>query len=412
MANLLLTGNSVVVTGIGAFTAAGRKAADLWEAVLAGHSLAGWSAEQGERFGVCRAPDVENTSLELRRLRRMDRCVQFAGAAASAAWSDAGLEGGAPAAERVAVFTGTSRGPLGTILESQARLESGDRILPSLGPNSTISCLSGALSILFGARGPCLTVSAACASGAAAIALAGREILSGAADIALAGGAEAPLNGSVLAQLQSAGVLASGRDPTQACRPFDVARNGTVLGEGAGFLLLESLASAQKRGARLYAILAGWSIASEGGERTGISGDGDCLERTMRGALTMAGISFSDLGYINAHGTGTQLNDRMEAHAIARAAAADGGKSIPVSSTKPVTGHCMGAASAIEAVISVMALQQKCLPPTANCFEQDADCPVELVLGRPRQSAVEFVLSNSAGFWGNNASLVFALPPA
>lgn len=409
MASRAHPANAVVITGLGAFTAVGPTVQDLWEAVRVGRTQAQWHEFNGQRIPVCAAADPELEAPELRRLRRMDRSIQFAGVAAWEAWNDAGLIEQAPAPERIAIFAGTSRGPLGTVLDSQRAHAAGERIRPSVAPNSTIGCLSGSLSTVFGARGPCLTISVACASGAAALALAAQQILSGTVDVALAGGAEAPLCDLILAQLQSARVLASHHEPRLACRPFDSARNGTVIGEGAAFLVLESLASARQRGARIYARLAGWAIGSEGSERTGISEESECLRRNMSEALAMAQLPVEALGYINAHGTGTDLNDRMEACAISKAFAGSR-KDLATSSTKAVTGHCLGATAAIEAVISVLALEHQCLPPTANCFEQAADCPIELVLGQAKDSAFTAALSNSAAFWGNNASLLFRIP--
>ncbi len=399
--------STVVVTGLGAFTAAGPGIAPLWSNVCRGVSPAQHFQPNEKKTGyvVCRAPDPENAGPELSRVRHMDRSVQFAAAAAGEAWRDAGLQSAEIPEGRSAIFAGTSRGPLGTILEAQAHLEEGHQIRPSVATNSTITCLSGVLSNIFAIDGTALTVSAACASGAAAIALAAQQIRSGAADIVLTGGAEAPLHEIVLAQLQSAGVLGSNPEPALACRPFDSSRNGTVLGEGAAFLVLESLGSARRRGARIYGQLAGWALNSEPAQRTGISDHCDGLQRTMRGAVGMAGIDFEELDYINAHGTGTPLNDRAESQAIARCNA--GARHVRTSSTKAVVGHCMGAGSAIEAVISVLALEHQIVPPSANCFEQADDCPIDLVLGAALSCPVRSVLTNSLGFWGNHASLVF-----
>ncbi|MEO5753844.1 MAG: beta-ketoacyl-[acyl-carrier-protein] synthase family protein [Chthoniobacterales bacterium] len=400
-----------MITGAGAFTAAGRTAADLWSGVQAGASLARWNDQgeefEGNRFATCSAPPTGPEIDALHRLGRMDRSVQMAGVAAWEAWQDAALPRDLLHPERVAIFAGTSRGPLESVMLAHRRVLARKRMLPTLAPNSTISCLSGALSNLFAVRGPCLTISAACASGAAAIGMAAQQIAAGFLDVAVAGGAEAPLNSLVLSQLESAGVLASHSDPQSACRPFDSERNGTVLGEGAAFLILESVSRARQRGARIRARLAGWAVTSDGGGRTGISRENEGLERAMRGAVEMAGMSFDEIDYINAHGTGTRLNDRLEARAIATAAK---GRAIPTSSTKPVTGHCMGAASAIEAVISILAIENQCLPPSANCHSQDPDCPVKLVTGQPWKQKVRAVLSNSAGFWGNTAALVFTTP--
>lgn len=402
---------AVAITGVGAFTAAGEGARNLWAAVVEGKSHAQWrepAQEAGPRAPVCAAPEVDLDPTRFLRLRRMDRSVQMACSAALEAWNDAGLDGIPTSAGRTAIFVGTSRGPLGTVLDSQAAFASGARVWPSVAPNSSFGSLSGALAVAFGAQGPCLTISSTCASSAAAIALGAQQILCGAAERALVGGAEAPLHDVIIAQMNSARVLASDACPQSACRPFDSARTGTVLGEGAAFLVLESLEAARKRGARVWGQLAGWGLGSEGGERTGISDDAECLHAVMRDALAMAGLSFAELDYINAHGTGTVLNDKTEAQAIAQFGPAS---ARPLtSSTKAVMGHCMGAAGAIEAVISLFALQEQLLPPTANCFAQASDCPIGLVLGAARSSRVAAVLSNSAGFWGNNASLLFTQP--
>ncbi len=402
----------VMITGMGAFSAAGAGVESLWEAVRKGVSSARWrepTVAGNPRFAVCAAPDPHFSAFELRRLRRMDRSVQFAGAAAVEAWNDANFMGDAPSPDRIAVFSGTSRGPIGTILQSQATLAGGAQLWPSVGLNSTIGCLSGALSTIIAARGPCLTISAACVSGAAAIALAAQQIVAGTVDIALAGGAEAPLHDEILLQLQSAGVLASHQEPALACRPFDRARNGTVLGEGAAFLVLESLASARKRGAKIHAQLAGWAVGSEGGERTGMDDESRTLHRVMSDALGVAGLTGAQLDYINAHGTGTELNDRLEARAIARLTAEN--PRLKTSSSKAITGHVMGAAAALEAVICVLALQHQHLPPSVNCFEQASDCPITLAPAHAERAAINSVLSHSAGFWGNHASLVFTAPP-
>lgn len=403
----------VVVSGLGAFTAAGAGTSALWDSVLAGVSPACWyepSKPGGPRFPVCAAPDPSSNEPKLRRLRRADRLVQLAGAGAWEAWHDAGLPESELTPERVGIFAGTSRGPIGSILHSQASYAAEERLAPTIALNTTFACLSGALSLLFTVRGPCLTLSAACASGGAAIALAAQQVSAGVVDIALAGGAEAPFYDFVLAQLQNARVLAHHAEPHLACRPFDAQRCGTVLGEGAAFLVLESLSSARQRGAAIYAQIGGWAVGAEGNERTGISAHNQSLRQQINHALTMADVSANARLYVNAHATGTDLGDRLETEVINRIAQRN--SEILTSSTKAVTGHCMGAAAAIEAVISVLALKHQCLPPSANCFEQASDCALRLVRERPMNCQVDAVLSNSAGFWGNNAALVFTPAPA
>lgn len=397
---------SVVITGMGVCTAAGASLEELWQNVLAGHSPAAWRVmADRSRIAVCAVRELPPRPPGAPHLRHVDRSVRLAQTAAAHAWQDAGLDVGAPDPERFGILCGTSRGPHESFAQSMSELASG-RMYPRFAPNTTIASLSGALSATFGAQGPCMTVSATCASGAAAIALGAQQILLGTADVVLAGGAEAPLTDVILAQLQSARVLGSSDDPQRTCRPFDRSRNGTVLGEGAAFLVLESLDSAQARGARVLARLAGWAVGSESGERTGAAENGGGLCRVMRQSLALAALPASAIGYINLHGTGTVLNDRIEPRAVERLLGSHLA-SVPCSSTKPVTGHCMGAAAAIEAVITILALRSGSLPPTINCVEKDPECRLDLITRAPRARSIDAALSTSSGFWGVNAALVF-----
>jgi 3-oxoacyl-(acyl-carrier-protein) synthase len=259
--------------------------------------------------------------------------------------------------------------------------------------------------VTLGACGPALTVSAACASAAAAIALAAEQLLLGHAEVALAGGAEAPLHPLVLAQLTAAGVLGEAASADLICRPFDRNRNGTVLGEGAAFLVIETEAGARKRGATMLARVSGWAFGAEGGERTGISEDAASLVRTMQKSLALAGLKPDEIGYVNAHGTGTELNDRQETVACQRVF---GAQTPPTSSIKPVTGHCMGAAAALEAVVCIEVLRRGMLPPTPNWQTPDPACALDIIAGKARAASVQHVISNSSGFWGNNATLIFS----
>jgi 3-oxoacyl-(acyl-carrier-protein) synthase len=401
----LLQQNPIVVSGLGVFSAAGANVDELWRSVLAGCSPATWQEFGKEPIAVCAAPALNLRSPEFRRVHKMDRSVHLAVAAARQAWEDADLSASRPAPTRLGIIVGTSRGPAGKWDESLRQLDQG-RMLPSLAANSTLACLSGVLSVIFQAQGPSFTVSATCASSAHAIALAAQQILLGAADVMLVGGTEASLHAGIVRQLHTAGVLGFHEDPARTCRPFAADRNGTVLGEGAGFLVLESARCARERNARVLARLAGWALGSEGHQRTGIREDASGLFQVMTDALQMSGMAADEIGYVNAHGTGTPLNDRQEARALQRAF--PGG--VPCSSTKPVIGHCMGAGAAIEAVISILALQNGVLPPTAHCLPLDPECALDVVHSEPRRCGVRAVVSNSSGFWGNNASLVFAAP--
>ena len=406
----LLRENPVVVTGLGAFCGAGTSVAELWQAVLRGESPADWLAAEispaGMHVAGCRAPDPPLTRLT----RKMDRSAQLAHAAALEAWRAARLDTQPVASERIGVFVGTSRGAVGKLADAMAR-EPRAGCEPPARPSDAAHCslanISGMLSLAFPAHGPALTVSATCASGAAAIALAAQQILLGTVDVALAGGAEAPLTPLVIAQLQATGILGHDADPRWTCKPFDIARNGIVLGEGAGFLVLESLASAQRRGAHILARLAGWALAAEGAERVGMDRTGASLSRVIAEALAMAGVPPAELGYVNTHGTGTVLNDIAEANAL-RTALGDAAMRVPCSSTKGVTGHCLGASAALEAVIAIQAMQEGRLPGTANCGSLDPEVKLNLLRASSGPVEVSSVLSVSAGFWGNQAALVFS----
>jgi len=360
----------------------------------------------------------------------MDRSAQLAHAAAQEAWSAARLDVQPVAPERISIFVGTSRGAVGKLAEAcagglqppsvardssepnrPAHAQLGDWKSPAR-PSDAAYCslanVSGMLSLAFPAHGPALTVSATCASGAAAIALAAEQIVLGHVDTALAGGVEAPLNPLVIAQLHATGILGHDTDPQLTCKPFDAARNGIVLGEGAGFLVLESLASAQRRGAPVLARLAGWALAAEGGERVGMDQTGASLSHVITEALAVARVAPAQLGYINAHGTGTVLNDMAEANAL-HLALGEASSNVPCSSTKAVTGHCLGASAALEAIITIHAIQSGCLPGTVNCRNLDPEVKLNLLRANTGPTAIESALSVSAGFWGNQAALVFQL---
>lgn len=394
----------LVITGTGAVSAAGASVGALWQATLQGQSLGkSLEFEEGTFAGCVVSPEVMKT-WKTSMMRKADRAAQMAVMAGQEAWAQAGINEGDVPPERLAVYAGSSRGPVGKILEAAGRSRM-NRMLPSLAASSTMASLSGTLSVTFGACGPALTVSAACASSAAAIVMAAEQILLGNADMALAGGSEAPLHAMVLAQLQAAGILGEGDDAAKVCRPFDLHRTGTVLGEGAGFLILESEAHARARGAKILARLSGWSVGAEGGERTGISKDSASLIHAMKEALRVAGLAPKEIGYVNAHGTGTVLNDRQETIACRKVFSE---QVPPCSSIKPVTGHCMGAAAALEAIVSIEALRNNLLPPTPNWQTPDPECALDIIANESRELAVQHVLSNSSGFWGNNATLIFS----
>jgi 3-oxoacyl-[acyl-carrier-protein] synthase II len=407
---------AIVVTGMGVVSAAGDSLATFWGSVAGGSSTATWFTDpnvaDSPSIPACAVPGVPEDARVLRRSHKMDRCVQLALAAASRALSDAQLPAQARNPIRLGIIVGTSRGPMQKWTEILDLLGRGTRQLPpTMAVNSTLGCLIGALAMAFEARGPCLTVSATCASGAFAIAQAAQQILLGTADVMLAGATEAPLLDAVVRQVLSTGILGSDADPRRACRPFNADRNGTLLGEGAAFLVLESLASARRRKARIHACLAGWAIGTDPCHNTAPSEHGEGLYQVMTRALTVAGLEAGQIDYVNAHGTGTRINDPLEVLALSRLLGDRLGR-VPCSSTKPITGHCLGASAALEAVISVLALQHQCVPPTANCTDLDPECPIDAVPLTARPARLSAAMSNSIGFWGYNASLIFTRLPA
>jgi len=405
----LLQDNPLVITGMGAFSAAGDTAEKLWLAAHAGQSLAVWrefaDGEDKGKFAVCGAPELDITQPELHPVRKMDRCVQMAWVAANEAWRQATIVGVYPSS-RIGVVVGSSRGPFSKRNESP-RQTGARKYLPTVSANSTFASLSGALAQLFNLKGNSLTVSATCASSAFAIAYAAEQILLGKLDAMLVGGTEAPLNPAILSQLDSAGVVGFHDDAKQACRPFDVRRNGLTLGEGSGFLVLESAVSAAKRKAIALARLDGWATSIDGSGRAGVNEDGSALACVMDQALQLADIRPEQIDYINAHGTGTKMNDAAEAQAVKKTFG-ERAATLPCSSTKPITGHCLGATPALEAVLCIEALRRQMILPTANCHQLDPECPINAQPLSAHPAKIAKVMSNSLGFWGYHASLIFS----
>jgi 3-oxoacyl-(acyl-carrier-protein) synthase len=407
----LLRDNPIAVTGMGCFCAAGDSVDALWEAVAAGKSPAAWREFDFEsknlRFAVCRAPEPDITHPLMHPVRKMDRCVQMAWLAANQSWAQAQLAGAYPMT-RVGIIVASSRGPVGKQKET-FKFVGVRKYPPSLATSSTFASLSGALGQAFKISGLGVTVSATCASAAFAIGLAAEQILLGKADAVLVGGTEAPLQSSILAQLNAAGVIGSHSDAEQTCRPFDVTRNGLIPGEGSGFLVLEPARAATARKAKIIAHLAGWGLSIDNTGRTGVNGDGSGLLQVMEEALRLADFDAGKIDYINAHGTGTKMNDAAEASAV-KTLFGNRAASVPCSSTKPITGHCLGATPALEAIISIEAIRRQMIPPTANCLQQDPLCPINAQPLVAKPARVSNVMSNSIGFWGYHASLIFSKP--
>ena len=408
----LLRHDPIVITGMGAVSAAGHDVPGLWEAVEARRGLADWveiGLPQGGSWRVagCAVMALDWAGHPWRGMaRRVDAGAQYALHAARQAAEQAGLFDKTVAAERLGVICGTSRGPLEKWGEASQLLRTGRRLKPTLAATTTLAAGTGALVQVLDAQGPSWVVSAACASGAYAIAAAAEQLLLGHADVMLAGGADEALNALVIAGLEAAGVLAKAvGDPAAWCRPFGEGRTGLVPGSGAGMLVLESLSSARRRGVTPLAALSGWSVGMDPAGLAGMNPEGAGLQRTMRGALAMAGLEREDIGYINAHGTGTVTNDAAEAAAIL---AVFGPRTPPVSSSKSITGHCLGATPALEAVLCVEALRRGALPPA---FPDKTTDPsgAALTFSQPGAApGLRHVLSNSAAFWGFHASLIFS----
>jgi len=391
----------VVVSGMGVWSGAGTCVPDFSRCVIGSQDPIQLTGFAPSRFIAIEAP-VPEPFPRFPQARRMDRSVHLALAAAAEAYDASRLASLDPT--RIAILVGNSRGPAGKWSEPRPL-----RLRPTHAANTAIASLSGALSLAFQVRGPCLTLSAACASAAHAMALGAILLRAGEVDAVLAGGAEAPLVESLLDQFQAAGLLGSHPDPRLACRPFDRTRNGIVPGEGAGFLVLETARHAQARQLRPLAVLAGCAMGSEAHNRVATRADGAGLSLVIRQALERASLRPDEIGYINAHGTGTVVNDAAEAAAF-HAVFGPTNTLPPVSSTKPITGHAFGAAPALEAIVAIEVLRAQCAPPTWTCHDPDPALGLDLILGQPRRLQTRAVLSTSLGFWGNAAALVFRSP--
>ena len=405
----------VAVTGLGVVTPLGLDVASTWDALVAGRSGTGPVTAFDATGHACRVAaevkgfDPSTTGLEPREVRRLDRFAQFAMAAAGEAVRDAGLSMPLADPERVGVYVGNGMGGLNTIAEQLAVLSARGpgRVSPFLVPMTLANMASGHVSLAFGAMGPNLAPVSACATGAHAIGEAAEVIRRGDADVMLAGGTEAVIGALAFAGFAAARALTGLNDePVAASRPFDATRDGFVMGEGAGILVLESLVHAQRRGARVYAVLAGYGSTADAHHATAPREDGRGAARAITNALRQAGVAPDALGYVNAHGTSTPLNDRAETHAI-KVAMGDAAYRVPVSSTKGALGHLLGAAGAVEAAICVLAIAHGTIPPTINYRHPDPACDLDYVIEGARHRPVSSALTNSFGFGGHNATLVF-----
>jgi beta-ketoacyl-acyl-carrier-protein synthase II len=346
--------------------------------------------------------------IDTKELRRVDRSTLFALGAAQEAVRDSGLGEGGYAPEDVGVIFGSGAGGYNLVIENHRIMDErgARRVSPFLIANMLPDTASGYIAIQLGAIGPNMAVTAACSTGGTAIGEAFETVRRGDAEIIVTGGAEAPLTPVVLASFAAMRALADAPEPAQACKPFDLERNGFVVSEGAASLVLESLEHATARQARIYAEMVGYGSSNDAFDMIASEESGRGPMHAMRMALRKSGLGPDEIDYINAHGTGTPLNDRVETTAI-KGVFGEGAYRLAVSSTKSMTGHMMGAAGAFEALVSVLSIHYQAIPPTINYRTPDPACDLDYVPNTMRRSQVRAALSNSIGLGGHNSSLIF-----
>jgi len=404
----------VVVTGMGLVTPLGTGLNNVWDQILQGRSGIGPIT----RFDVSRhetkiAGEVKNFNPEdyvsHKEVKKMDLFIHYALGAARVAIDDAKLDMTKEQSDRVGVVVGTGLGGLPTIEKyHQVLMERGpDRITPFFIPMLIANLAPGQIAMQHGIKGPNLCIVTACATGAHCIGDASRIIQYGDAEVMVAGGTEANLTPLTVGGFNAMKALSTRNDePEKASRPFEKNRDGFIVGEGAGIVILEELEHARARGARIYAEVVGYGYNADAYHITAPAPDGEGFSRCMRMALHDAQLATDQVDYINAHGTSTQLNDYTETLAI-KEVFGDRAKKIPVSSTKSMTGHLLGAAGAIEAVFSILSIRDQICPPTINYEEPDPQCDLDFVPNTARKQALNITLSNSFGFGGTNATLLF-----
>ncbi|MGH9395169.1 MAG: beta-ketoacyl-ACP synthase II [Terriglobales bacterium] len=404
----------VVVTGVGLVSAVGLTAPDTWAGLVAGRSgVAPITHFDASKYSCSFAAEVKgfdpHAFMEKKDVRKMGRFMHFALAAATEAMAASGLRVDAALAPRVGVHIGSGIGGFDVIeREHKALLEGGPRrVSPFFIPAAIVNLAAGQVSIRFNARGPNSAACTACASGAHSLGDAFRLIQHGYAEAMIAGGAEAAITPLSVAGFASMKALSTRNDdPEHASRPFDLTRDGFVIGEGSGILVLEELEFARRRGAPIAAELVGYGMSADAFHITMPAESGDGAYRAMEQTLADAGVRPEQVDYINAHGTSTAYNDRFETMAIKRLLGAHAAR-VAVSSTNSMTGHLLGGAGGLEGGISVLALQRQTVPPTTNYQTPDPECDLDYTPNQARPRALEYVLSNSFGFGGTNAALLF-----
>ena len=406
----------VVVTGLGLISPVGNTVEEGWANIVAGRSgIANITKFDASNFACKFAGEVKGFEVEAyfpaKDARHMDAFIHYGLAASIQAVKDSGLPTGddltEEQAERIGVLVGSGIGGLPLIEATHGELEAKGprRITPFFVPASIINMISGHVSIMFGFQGPNLAIVTACTTGLHSIGMAGRMIEHGDADVMIAGGAEATVSPLGIGGFAAARALSTRNDdPVTASRPWDKDRDGFVLGEGAGVLVLEEYEHAKRRGAKVYAELVGFGMGADAFHMTAPNVDGP--KRSMAAALRSAGLNASDVQYLNAHGTSTPLGDVNETNAI-KLAFGDAAKKLVVNSTKSMTGHLLGGAGGIESVFTVLAVKEQISPPTINIFNQDPECDLDYCANTAREMKIEVAMKNNFGFGGTNGTLVF-----
>jgi 3-oxoacyl-[acyl-carrier-protein] synthase II len=409
-----LSRRRVVITGLGIVSPVGNSVTEAWANILAGKSgITKISRFDASRLSCQIAGEVRGFDLaqylERKEARHMDTFIHFGMAAGIQAIRDCGIEVTPENAEHIGVNIGSGIGGLQMIEQTQRELLAGGprKISPFFIPSTIINMISGNLSIKYGLKGPNLAMVTACTTATHCIGESGRLIEYGDCDVMVAGGAEAVITELAMGGFAQARALSTRNDdPATASRPWDRDRDGFVLGEGAGVLVLEEYEHAKARGAKIYAELAGYGMSGDAYHMTAPREDGEGAARCMTSALRNARLNPDQVDYINAHGTSTPLGDLAETTAVKRSLGAHA-KHVAVSSTKSMTGHLLGAAGGVEAIFSALAIHHQVAPPTTNIFNQDTQCDLDYVPNTARQMKIDVALSNSFGFGGTNGTLVF-----
>jgi 3-oxoacyl-[acyl-carrier-protein] synthase II len=403
----------VVVTGLGLVSPVGNNVPDAWDNLTAGRSgIARITKFDPAAFKAQIAGEVKNfdvtTYLSAKEARRMDTFIHFGMAAGIQALRDAGLDTAQDDAERIGVNIGSGIGGLPMIEGTHDDYLAGGprKISPFFIPGTISNMISGNLSIMFGLKGPNIAVVTACTTGLHAIGLSARMIEYGDADVMVCGGAEATISPLAIGGFASAQALSTRNDdPATASRPWDKDRDGFVMGEGAGVMVIEEYEHAKARGAKIYAELAGFGMSGDAFHMTAPDTDGP--RRSMVNAMKNAGVNADQVHYVNAHGTSTPLGDKNETEAIKLAMGIDAAKKTVVNSTKSMTGHLLGGAGGLESVFTVLAVHHQVSPPTINIFNQDPECDLDYCANTARAMKIDVALKNKFGFGGTNGSLVF-----